>query len=105
MSTEVPCSRTLPQKNPEDPVWLEPSTAALRVEHFTTEPRRSPLYQMTKFQPSLIFKQLHMTAYNHNNLHFKFDFLKTENIAEKGEKCTLFPNFCPSYLLSARHSC
>ena len=31
--SEVYCSRTLPQKNPEDPVWLEPRTPGLRVKH------------------------------------------------------------------------
>ena len=34
--------RTLPRKNPEDPVRLEPRTPGLRVKHFTTEPRRTP---------------------------------------------------------------
>ena len=33
------CPRTLPRKNPEDPVWLKPRTPGLRVKHFTTEPR------------------------------------------------------------------
>ena len=27
------------EKNPKAPVWLEPRTPALRVKHFTTEPR------------------------------------------------------------------
>ena len=35
---EVSCPRTLPRKNPEDPVRLEPMTPGLRVKHFTTEP-------------------------------------------------------------------
>ena len=36
------CPRTLPRKNPEDPVRLEPRTPDLRVKHFTTEPRGTP---------------------------------------------------------------
>ena len=38
---EVSCPRTLPRKNPEDPVRLEPRTPWLQVKHFTTEPRRT----------------------------------------------------------------
>ena len=41
--SEVSCSRILPRKNPEDPVPLEPRTPGLRVKHFTTEPRRTPI--------------------------------------------------------------
>ena len=40
--SEVSCPRTLPQKNPENPVWLEPRTPGLRVKHFTTEPPKTP---------------------------------------------------------------
>ena len=40
--SEVSCPRTLPRKNPEDPVQLEPRTPGLQVKHFTTEPCRSP---------------------------------------------------------------
>ena len=32
-----------PTKNPEDPVRLEPRTPGLRVKHFTTEPRMTPV--------------------------------------------------------------
>ena len=39
LGSEVSCQRTLPGKNPEDPVQLEPRTPGLRVKHFTTEPR------------------------------------------------------------------
>ena len=38
LGSEVSCPRTLPRKNPEDPVRLEPRTPGLRVKHFTTEP-------------------------------------------------------------------
>ena len=38
LGSEVSCPRTLPQKNPEDPVRLEPRTPGLQVKHFTTEP-------------------------------------------------------------------
>ena len=41
------CQRTLPWKNPEDPVGLEPRTPGLRVKHFTTEPRRTPYLSVT----------------------------------------------------------
>ena len=37
--SEVSSPRTLPGKNPEDPVRLEPRTPGLLVKHFTTEPR------------------------------------------------------------------
>ena len=47
LGSEVFCPRTLPQKNPEDPVWLEPSTPGLRVKHFTTESHRTPKLLMT----------------------------------------------------------
>ena len=43
LGTEVSCPRTLPLKNPEDPVRLE------RVEHFTTEPRGT-LYLIPTFK-------------------------------------------------------
>ena len=39
LGSEVSCLRTLPRKNPEDPVRLEPRIPGLRVKHFTTEPR------------------------------------------------------------------
>ena len=35
LGSEVSCPRTLAQKNPDDPVQLEPSTPGLRVKHFT----------------------------------------------------------------------
>ena len=38
LGSEVSCPKTLPRKNPEDPVWLEPRTPGLRVKHFTTGP-------------------------------------------------------------------
>ena len=41
--SEVFCPRTLPGKKPEDPVRLKPTTPGLRVEHFTIEPRRTPV--------------------------------------------------------------
>ena len=41
LGSEVSCPRTLPCKNPEDPVRLKPRTPGLRVKHFTTEPRRT----------------------------------------------------------------
>ena len=41
--SEVSCPRKLPPKNPDDPVWLEPRIPRLRVKHFTTEPRRTPV--------------------------------------------------------------
>ena len=44
LGSEVSCPRTLPRKNPEDPVRLEPRTPGLRVKHFTTVPRGTPAY-------------------------------------------------------------
>ena len=40
---EVSCPRTLPRKNPEDQVRLEPRTPGLQVKHFTTEPHWTQL--------------------------------------------------------------
>ena len=37
--------RTLPRKNPEDLVRLEPRTSGLRVKHLTTEPRGTRKWQ------------------------------------------------------------
>ena len=45
--SEVSCPRTLPQKNPEDLVRLEPRTPGLRVKHLTTEPRGNSEYVFT----------------------------------------------------------
>ena len=39
LGSEVSCPRSLPRKNPEDPVRLEPRTPGLQVKHLTTEPR------------------------------------------------------------------
>ena len=39
LGSEMSCQRTLPRKNPEDLVRLEPRTPGLQVKHFTTEPR------------------------------------------------------------------
>ena len=39
LGSEVSCPRTLPRKNPEDLVRLEPRTPGLRVKYLTTEPR------------------------------------------------------------------
>ena len=39
LGSEMTCRRTLPRKNPEDPVRLESRTPGLQVKHFTTESR------------------------------------------------------------------
>ena len=41
LGSEVSCPRTLPWKNPEDLVWLEPKIPGLRVNNLTTEPRET----------------------------------------------------------------
>ena len=43
LGSEVSCPWTLPRKYPEDQVRLEPRTSGLRVKHFTTEPRGTPV--------------------------------------------------------------
>ena len=48
----VSCPRTLPRKNPEDPVRLEPRTPGLRVKHFTTEPRSTHFFFYTVLKSS-----------------------------------------------------
>ena len=42
LGSEVSCPRTLPRKNQEDPVRLEPRTTGLRVKHFNFEPCGTP---------------------------------------------------------------
>ena len=49
LSSEVLCPRTLPRKNPEDPVQLEPRTPRLQVKDFATEPR----WTLTDLEQSL----------------------------------------------------
>ena len=39
LGSEMCCPRTLPRKNPENLVRLEPRSPRLRVKHLTTEPR------------------------------------------------------------------
>ena len=51
LGSEVSCPRTLPRKNPEDLVWLEPRTPGLRVKHRTTEPSGTLL--KINFDPKL----------------------------------------------------
>ena len=46
--SEVSCPRTLPRKNPEDTVQLEPRTPGLQVKHFTTEPCRTQFIDQEK---------------------------------------------------------
>ena len=41
LGSEVSCPRTIPRKNPEDPVQLEPRSLGSRVKHCTTEPRET----------------------------------------------------------------
>ena len=60
--SEVSYLRTLPQKNPEDPVRLEPRTPGLRVKHFTFEQstfslEESKIYRLGKGQLSWERKQ------------------------------------------------
>ena len=50
LGSEVSHPGTLPRKNPEDLVRLEPRIPGLRVKHFTTEPRGtlSPWWNSTQ---------------------------------------------------------
>ena len=59
--------RTLPRKNPEDLVRLEPRTPGLQVKHFTTEPRGTPMFP----KQALVFTCLQYNSF--------------ENTAGKGE--------------------
>ena len=68
--SDVSYPRTLPWKNPEDPVRLEPRTPGLWVKYFTTEPRWTPFLFVychlkllpisTQLQIFMIFKKLHL---------------------------------------------
>ena len=75
---ELSCPRTLPQKNPEDPVRLEPRTPGLQVKHFTTELCGTP----SKFKEFVYSKKKAQTL--------KFFC----NIVGKKGKCWLL-EFCP----------
>ena len=62
LGSEVSCPRTLPRKNPEDPVRLELRTPGLRVKHFTTEPRGTHLClsSLLKWFPSVLLDYVRM---------------------------------------------
>ena len=47
------------EKNPEDPVRLEPRTPGLRVKHFTTEPRWTLEHMKKKGDRCNVFDQAH----------------------------------------------
>ena len=64
--SEVSCPRTLPRKNPQDPVRLEPRTPGLWVKHFTTEPRRTPNENGRRF-----FKRVENTVGKGGIAHYK----------------------------------
>ena len=49
--------RTLPRKNLEDTVRLEPRTPGLQVKHFTTEPRKTPPTQTDMGQSLNVLKE------------------------------------------------
>ena len=55
LGSEVSCPKTLPRKNPKDPVRLEPRIPGLRVKHFTNEPRTTPKHHINKKQRSKTF--------------------------------------------------
>ena len=106
---EVSCPRTLPQRNPEDPVRLEPRIPGLRVKHFTTEPHgtlvcplgkretvldnkildfdiesicRSNLYQRTKSYVGPNSKHFQTTKYSFNaNEKLKFGLGRVGDIS------------------------
>ena len=55
LGSEVSYPRTLPRKNPEDPVRLEPRTPGLRVKHFTTEPCGTQVWDKKIFKNFLLY--------------------------------------------------
>ena len=63
LGSEVSCPSTLPRKDPEDPVRLEPRSPGLRVKHFTTEPRgtlKVALNPNTTNQPTLPIYKIYL---------------------------------------------
>ena len=48
LGSGVVCPRTLPRKNPEDPVQPKPGTYRVPVIHSTTEPRRTQCFRKVK---------------------------------------------------------
>ena len=97
LGSEVSCPRTLPRKNPEDPVRLEPRTPGLRVKHFTTGPRGTHAWMthdvrwtphVHKSSPGALFAQV-----SQNLSSRKIYFLRL----------TLIPPLTTMYLSSGEH--
>ena len=86
-------SRTLPRKNPEDPVRLKPRTPGLRVKHFTTEPRgtlKFVVWSWVKCLPTdKIMDWSKFKAFPDDkiivNWKLRFALKRLENIVGKGE--------------------
>ena len=100
LGSEVSCPRTLPQKNPEDPVQFEPRTPGLQVKNFTTEPRgtlwsnwkhlQMKNLMFLNFLPNdkmLDWSKLKAFAEDKINVNerLKFGLGEVENIVAKGE--------------------
>ena len=67
--SEVSCPKTLPRKNPEDPVRLEPRTPGLRVKHFTTEPPRTSRKVVDGFEKKAVF--VHVLVWESQETHMR----------------------------------
>ena len=90
LGSEVSCPRTLPRKNPEDPVRLEPRNPGLRVKHFTIEPRGTGSFVRVNSLPNdKILDLSNLKGFADNNLNvnqkLKFALGRVENIVGKGE--------------------
>ena len=71
---EASCPRTLPRKNPEDPVPLEPRTPGLRVKHFTTEPRKTPIIKKESAYDEMVENTVRIDQHFHLFPVFFFAF-------------------------------
>ena len=68
LGSEVSCPGTLPRKNPEDPVRLEPRTPGLRVKHFNTEPQGTHININT---PSTFYKTTSATYFSSSSFRLR----------------------------------
>ena len=74
--SEVSYSKTIPQKNPADPLRLEPRTPGLYVKHFTTEPRRTPTLRINNSNENSVSKEKYDVGGQHLSTSPIFSILK-----------------------------
>ena len=87
LGSEVSCPRTIPRKDPDNPVWLEPRTSGLRVKHFTTEPHGTLESVKTDIQLICLFSYMNpLNVYSTNLLIHLFDPIRSLSVRCFGSK-------------------